>query len=124
MTPLESGTCLGEVPDARLTPPMASNAMNAPTAAAPPFSTLRRVAPSLAIYWCVLFLARLRMITAPSTTTHSAARPASAMRYGLIDNGRVPDSVAGVFTGAAATGTGVLNAGDRSVWLDSVFSAA
>src|SRR5882762_10316469 len=45
MTPLDSGVGLGEPPAARLTPPMASNAMNAPTAAVAPFRTLRRVAP-------------------------------------------------------------------------------
>src|SRR5437660_1411258 len=61
MTPLASCVDLGEVPAARLTPPMASNAMNAPTAAVAPFSTLRRVAllsppggaaPLLTIYVC------------------------------------------------------------------------
>src|SRR6267378_4041589 len=45
MTPLDSGVGLGEPPAARLTPPMASNAMNAPTAAVAPFRTLRRDAP-------------------------------------------------------------------------------
>src|SRR5438552_9891684 len=45
MTPLDSGVSLGEPPAARLTPPMASKATNAPTAAVAPFRTLRRVAP-------------------------------------------------------------------------------
>src|SRR5919202_5291126 len=45
MTPFASEVDFGDAPAARLTPPMASNAMNAPTAAAPPFNTLRRVAP-------------------------------------------------------------------------------
>src|SRR3954454_491280 len=45
MTPFANIVDLGEAPAARLTPPMASNAMNAPTAAAPPLRTLRRVAP-------------------------------------------------------------------------------
>src|SRR5260370_41678092 len=45
MTPLDSGVALGDPPAARLTPPIASNAMNAPTAAVAPFRTLRRVAP-------------------------------------------------------------------------------
>src|SRR6266849_5760315 len=45
MTPLDSGVDLGEPPAARLTPPMASNAMNVPTAAVAPFRTFRRVAP-------------------------------------------------------------------------------
>src|SRR5437762_14199321 len=61
MTPFESAVDLGEAPAARLTPPIASNAMNAPTAAVAPFRTLRRVAPpspagvvvpSLTIRWC------------------------------------------------------------------------
>src|SRR5258708_5566260 len=45
MTPLDSGVDLGDAPAARLTPPMASSAMNAPAAAVAPFRTLRRVAP-------------------------------------------------------------------------------
>src|SRR5713226_7521741 len=45
MTPLDSGVGLGDPPAARLTPPIASSAMNAPTAAVAPFRTLRRVAP-------------------------------------------------------------------------------
>src|SRR5438477_10284810 len=45
MTPLDSGVGLGDPPAARLTPPIASNAMNAPTAAVAPFRTVRRVAP-------------------------------------------------------------------------------
>src|SRR5260370_24062501 len=45
MTPLDSGVALGDPPAARLTPPIASSAMNAPTAAVAPFRTLRRVAP-------------------------------------------------------------------------------
>src|SRR5437763_4102436 len=45
MTPLASDVDFGEPPAARLTPPMASNAMNAPTAAVAPFRTFRRVAP-------------------------------------------------------------------------------
>src|ERR1700694_3961876 len=45
MTPLANGVGLGEAPAARLIPPMASNAINAPTAAVAPFRTLRRVAP-------------------------------------------------------------------------------
>src|SRR6266536_1131671 len=45
MTPSDSWVDLGEPPAARLTPPIASNAMKAPTAAVAPFRTLRRVAP-------------------------------------------------------------------------------
>src|SRR3954469_8350492 len=60
MTPLESAVVLGELPAARPTPPMASKAMKAPTAAVAPLRTLRRVAPSpsggvvplLTIRWC------------------------------------------------------------------------
>src|SRR5215831_1523071 len=43
MTPLALAVCFGEAPAASATPPMASSAMNAPTAT-PPFRTLRRVA--------------------------------------------------------------------------------
>src|SRR6266542_5540842 len=46
MTPLATGVCFGAPPAASATPPMASRAMNAPTATLP-FRTLRRlVAPS------------------------------------------------------------------------------
>src|SRR5262249_20555790 len=43
MTPLALAVCFGAAPAASATPPMASSAMNAPTAT-PPFRTLRRVA--------------------------------------------------------------------------------
>src|SRR5260370_18430126 len=61
MTPLVGAVVLVYAPAAGLTPPIASNAMKAPTAAVAPFRTLRRVAPpspagdvvpSLTIRWC------------------------------------------------------------------------
>src|SRR5262245_28507527 len=49
MTPFATAVVFGALPAARLTPPIASSAMNAPTAAVAPFSTVRRVAaPSVA----------------------------------------------------------------------------
>src|ERR1700716_1581049 len=61
MTRFNNAVVLGDPPAARLTPPMASSAMKAPTAAVAPFRTLRRVAPPspagvvvplLTIRWC------------------------------------------------------------------------
>src|SRR6266542_425203 len=81
MTPSDSWVDLGEPPAARPTPPIASSAMKAPTAAVAPFRTLRRVAPPspagvvvplLTIRWC-------------TPTSRSPASDHDALYYFLND---------------------------------------
>src|SRR5689334_10395890 len=67
MTPFDSAVDLGELPAARPTPPIASNAMNAPTAAVAPLRTFRRVAPP-SLAGGVVPLLTIRRCTPPSVT--------------------------------------------------------
>src|SRR5262245_46156613 len=69
MTPLDRAVAFGELPAARPTPPIASKAMKAPTAAVAPLRTLRRVAPappSPSVVGDVVPLLTIRRSTPPS----------------------------------------------------------
>src|SRR3979411_1196641 len=69
ITPLERGGAFGVPPAARLPPPMASKAMNAPTAAVAPFRTSRRVAPLSPAGVAPLVTIGLRFPPSPASTT-------------------------------------------------------
>src|SRR5215831_15953537 len=69
MTPFAIAVVFGALPAANPTPPIASNAMNAPTAAVAPLSTLRRVAPPPSLEGCVVPLLTIVWCTPPSSTS-------------------------------------------------------
>src|SRR6185503_2344200 len=65
MTPFDTAVVFGALPAANPTPPMASNAMKAPTAAVAPLRTFRRVAPP-SLSGCVVPLLTIVWCTPPS----------------------------------------------------------